>query len=231
MERILIVEDIPDNQQVLSDALTDIYPGWSVDIASTVEEAKTKIQERIDEETPYNVCILDYKLPPKHIGEFPVGSLHLTDHVLEKLPQTLVIKITSYLDDEDFKDKRIKPMLASPNMRLRFVPKNLNQAWAQEVGDIARRRVLGDPILELMGEIFGEENPSTATGRRARSIALRGKSRSLTQSLAALQYEISRTWPYLPPDIKQKIKEKIRVDESSNPVKIAVLTPEAANKT
>jgi CheY-like chemotaxis protein len=217
MYRVLIVEDIEATRQNLSSLLSEMYDQWAVDGVESVAEADTKVEDALSKGEPYDLLIVDYHLPASR-GSNPEPALDFTMRVFERLPNALVIQITAYMGEGDLQAKLIHPMLANPDPRLAFVPKN--DGWSKEVCKIALQRVLGDPIEDQLDNLFGAEL-SVHSGYRSR----RGRSPetiSLTHSLASLRGLITASWDHLSPDLQNRIRSKFRVDDKIRPVKITV---------
>jgi CheY-like chemotaxis protein len=220
MRYILIVEDSRETREGLRAVLQDVYKNWIVDVAGSVEEAKTKIKTSILERIPYDLVIQDYQLPLRTGGN-PEGSLDLTDYLVGELPNALIIQITAFPDSPQLKDKVIQPMLANPDRRLMFVEKDMRSSWVKRLSQIAGDRLLGDPITKLLDELFPIDS-SPAHAQSSARFAWSPESTSLTQSLASLRNLIVESWDHLSPERKASIKERLKIDDGVKPVKVTL---------
>jgi CheY-like chemotaxis protein len=217
MYRILVVEDIPETQEGMVMALTDRDLGWTVEAASAISEAKVFIARATEEDSPYAVVILDYYLP-EEVGQMPGPSLQLTEYALAKLPDALVIQMTAFEDDEELKEKLLRPSLEHPDRRIVFVPKGPH--FVARIAQVAVQRVLGDPIEDQLDDMFGPEQ-SLHSGRRARTASV-DAGVSLTHRLADLRGRIASSWPHLAPELQNRIRRKFKIDEQATPVRITM---------
>lgn len=213
--RILIVEDDPNVQEGLVSALHDDYPYWEFSTAVSVRDAESQILASVEDGQPYDLTILDYHLPENNIGGNPEASPRLTNFVVAKLPDALIIQATAYDENE-----LVESRLLHPNPQIVFIKKDDEGKWVEKISEVAGQRLFGDPIAKQLDEIFGFESP-VLTYHRSRLI--RSSERvSLTQNLASLRCRIIDSWDYLSPTLKDRIKTKFKVDEKSRPLKITL---------
>ena len=58
MTAALLVEDNQSHIELITDELTSALPGWVVDVAPTLAEARRRIDRRV-----YDLFLLDFRLP------------------------------------------------------------------------------------------------------------------------------------------------------------------------
>lgn len=88
MKKCLIIEDVADAQLWLSNALNEAYSSVSVDVASTLGEAKDYVSKSI-----YAIALVDLNLPDG-------SGVDLIRHLRTLNPETLCVVVTIYDDDQ-----------------------------------------------------------------------------------------------------------------------------------
>jgi two-component system response regulator AtoC len=87
IKRILVVDDEPNVALFLQTALEHL-PDCEVEAATDGEQAL-----RLSEQQPFDLLITDYRMPG-------MGGIELAERVRDLHPQTVILIITAFADDE-----------------------------------------------------------------------------------------------------------------------------------
>jgi CheY-like chemotaxis protein len=98
MFRLLIVEDEPRTRGQLETFLHETIPDCRIDSARSVREAWKLLSAAERAGTPYDVAILDFRLP-EALGEPTEVNESVCQMIHQVSPNTFVIHITAYPDD------------------------------------------------------------------------------------------------------------------------------------
>jgi CheY-like chemotaxis protein len=218
MFRILLVEDEPDALEVLARILRMAFTGAQIDTAMAVDEALALIRQAAAERRPYQVAILDFKLPSS-LGEAESIDESLCYEVRDKMREALVIHITGHVGDEKvlrhLKDVHIDPR----DPRAALISK-LDIDSANHLVRKMKAYLYGTLIEGQINRLFGQQGGGTEAGTdAATSGASRGK-RDITHELTSLYRNIVAHWDDLEDDLKQEIQKQFDVDTNSKPVRI-----------
>ena len=211
---ILLVEDEDKPRQQLTSYLKELFPTARIDSAATVGDGLELIQEAANRKTPYDIAILDFKLP-KSQGENPEVDETLCLKIRDCTPTTIVGHITGFPDDPIIRShvERIHPFT---DPRGFFINKQ-NVRWPEELVENTRTYLytfrLNAQIEELFGRTGSVAPPSGEYARFSGS----SPNPSLTTRIAELCGEIGHCWKYLDGTSQSRIRAQFSVDESKDP--------------
>jgi CheY-like chemotaxis protein len=133
--RLLIVEDIEPTLHQLRDLLSVEFPGVDIDTASTQNAAQKLIQKAGDRSLPYDVLLLDLKLPDRE-GDPPELNEKLFRQLRETGHESVVIHTTAYPDHPDLMKYILGETMRSPlGPRSVFLP-TIDPSWPREVVNV-----------------------------------------------------------------------------------------------
>ncbi len=197
---ILLVEDELHTREVLRDLLKEVLTSALIDTASTVEEGRQKIKVAASDNRPFDVAILDFKLPVGK-GEYPEFDESLCEEIRDKMPEALVIHITRY-HEESFVTSHISAYHTGKNApRVELIQKT--DKWSEKLLSEIKAYLIQQQLYSLF------EKQAKAT--EARKVV--GSSGSLTHALAALSRDIEAYWHDLDDATKARIREYFETTE------------------
>ncbi len=204
---ILLVEDELHTREVLRDLLKEVFTGALIEIASTVEEGRQKIKAAASDNRPFDIAILDFKLPVGK-GEFPDFDESLCKEIRDKMPDALVIHITRY-HLEPFVTSHISAYHTGKNApRVELIQKT--DKWSEKLlGEIKAHL-----IKRQLDSLFEGQIDTTEARKALRSGG------SLTHALAALSRDIAAYWHDLDDETKARIREYFELTEDKQQVRV-----------
>lgn len=217
MYRVLVVEDIPLTKEQLVKVLHEgISEGVHVDAAGDVEEALAFVRGAEDSQ-PYDVAILDFKLPEKQ-GEPPEIDVTVCAAITKTRHGTFIIHISGYPSDVKVKD-HVATCHAEEGGAV-IIDKSAG--WSHEVLQKVRERLFGEPIRQQLEALFG---PEVAAGARPRSasISVPRARRCATGVLNTLVSDIELYWADLNDGLRQRIRDIFVVKDIEGGVRVSVL--------
>lgn len=221
--RFLIVENEPGTVSNLKNKLKNAIPGAVIESSATVMDGKEKLGLAYDCKGLYDVVILDFKLPrdgsdPTETADFSLGFL------LGKLcPETLVIHMTAWPDDPDFKRLRPAPGIPGAGQRLFFGKdtwdwaENLVAACVRHITE-KQARFHSDRVRAEFERLFGGRE-SAKCGYRASGRAGSGRSdRGRSLEIAVFCDDAGEHWNQLDEPLRQQLTRTLgsTVDEEGN---------------
>jgi CheY-like chemotaxis protein len=219
MSRLLLVEDVEGTLDQLYKLLTEVFADFAhIDPARSVAEGLQLIERAARERLPYDVAILDFKLP-RESGHHPEIDESLCRAIQEQMRHTLVIHITAFPQDPLVLSHLERWHNAPTEPRASCVSK-LNGGWARELIETLQSYLYGSRIQEQLEELLGVGASGAALPARA-TTRTRGD-RSLTHSLARLCRDISAYWPYLDAFLKKRINTYFVVDADQHPIRVGL---------
>ncbi len=96
--RILIVED-QEFANTLNYYLSLRFPSAHIAVAKTVAQATALIQQSKAQGTPFDLAILDFRLPANE-GDYPTPETGIRDRLREVDEGTQIIRVTSHSEDD-----------------------------------------------------------------------------------------------------------------------------------
>ncbi len=220
--RFLIVEDVEDTLEIMRDRLAREFLGSQVDTASTVVEARRRIHEATSKERPYQVAVLDFKLP-REAGGYPEIHDELCPLFRDTMPDALVVHITAFDEDKVIRQHvdriHMDPLQPSPAA---MVSKR-EITWPAKTLRIMKAYLYGTIISEHLDDLFsGARGLALVTP----GVAARGgmhTAHGTTHALATVRHEIEAYWGDLDDRLKDRIRHIFDVDESRQPIGINLL--------
>jgi len=135
--KLLIVEDEEDTLRELTARLNEQIPQLEIHSALSQVEAMDLLQNAASQHQPYDVALLDFKLPP-HAGEHPEVNQTVYDELRNRMKDTVVIHTSAYPDDPIQMQRILNEAKQSPlNPRSVFLSK-LDRRWADDVLTVVR---------------------------------------------------------------------------------------------
>lgn len=212
--RFLIVEDEDDARQQLAALFREVFPNARIDAGGTVDEGLQLIRDAVERKEPYDIAILDFKLPRSQ-GENPEVDESLCIEIRDSMPRTLIGHITGFPDDPTI-ESHVERTHPFTDPRGFFIDKR-DADWATVLLNNTTRYLYTFRIEAQMEQLFGRAGmAATPAGEYARFSAS-GPGVSLTTSIASLCSDIGQCWKYLDGTAKHRIATQFSVDESSDP--------------
>jgi len=210
MFHILIVEDILNTLEALRDLLQEEFPNALIETAPTVAEGKEKIRVAMAKNQPFNIAILDFKLPA-HKGHNPEVDESLCQEIRSVMPETLVIHITAFHEDPAVARHITKYHTGVNAPRVGLIQKNAR--WPE--------KLLGEmksySIEEQMNALFGPKAIASARSLESGRIGA-----GLTQTLAKLIRDIATYWNDLDDETKEKVRDRFSISDKQPPVRVSL---------
>jgi CheY-like chemotaxis protein len=227
--RILVVDDEPLVLGPLVRLMEAAISRVEIDCAGTIKEASALIERSQQEGRPYDLAILDFKLPFQ-VGHQPAVDTSLCE-ALER-DAVPVIHYTAWPDDEavqaHMRTKHLTKSLAGAPVRL--ITRTTTEEWVEDIiGLIAgyQRWVISNSVRRRMGDFFGVNLGDDDSQRlsSARSHATSGRTQCGTYALLELQKDIIENWHVLDPKLKSEIKSTfavVKLDEEDEPKRLSL---------
>jgi CheY-like chemotaxis protein len=211
MFRILIVEDELNTLEELRELLQEEFPDVLIKTALTVNEGKDKIRDAIMRNRPFSIAILDFKVPLDK-GHNPEVDESLCEEISSRMPETLVIHITAFHEDQDV-DRHISKYHTGIN--------------APRIGrTIQKNAYLPEKLLGEIKSYFIERQMDTLVGPKAmvpaRNLESGRISGGLTQPLATLIRDIATYWSDLGDETKERVRGRFSVNDEQTPVRVSL---------
>jgi CheY-like chemotaxis protein len=205
----LVVEDDDLTRDQLVKLLRTTLPGSVIDSAASVEEALARIQSALDAGTPYDLAILDFKLPPR-IGEMDKVDESVCQRLTESMPDAIVSHISGYADDTRILGHlgRVHPA----GRRQGFFLDKRSSGFAKELIRQSRAALFGAALDRDINELFSSSEAPRPDGEGARSGESRG-SGSFSNRSADLCLDIRAAWKDLNASTKAQVQKFFDVVE------------------
>lgn len=196
--RVLIIEDIPETRQQLVLLYLEVFPGAVVDSAEHVEDALTLIGRARDAHLPYDIAVLDFKLPSA-AGFNADVDLRLCPEILSWTPNTPIAHITAFPEDPTIREHL---EVEHPAHRPRgFLVDKQKSDWATKLIEDSRQLLYTARVEGEYDELFGVSPRVPRTG-------------SLSARLAELCADVSVAWKFLGTRVRDKLRLKLGVDDA-----------------
>jgi len=216
VSRILLVEDDRKLLEQLEKLIREKVEGVLIDVALNVPQAHQFLDQAYQKREPYDVVVLDLKLPPK-AGLTAELDETICKSLKTKMPKALVAHITAYDKDEEVKThlEMVHDQQPDRSFRLKKV-----KGFPLELINRLKRFLYGLRIEEKLNRLFdGESDMGYTFDIRPRdSIG----SRSVTHELADLTREISSHWKDLDASVQERIKESFNVTVDGEKVTVSL---------
>jgi len=212
--RILIVEDDDDTRQQLVVLFREVFPNARIDAGGTVDEGLKLIRDAVERKEPYDIAILDFKLP-RNRGENPEVDESLCIEIRDSMPGTLIGHFTGFPDDSIIKShvERTHPFT---DPRGFFIDKR-DENWATDLLNKTTKYLYTFRIEAQMEQLFGRAGTAATPPAEYARFSASGPGVSLTTSIASLCSDIGQCWKYLDGTARHRIAAQFSVDESSDP--------------
>lgn len=207
MFRILIVEDMEEDSQLLKEYVAKQLPEAHVEAAQNVQEGREMILRARDEGRLYDAVILDFKLP-ESAGEQEEIDESLCIDIGGKMPDAVVVHLTAFMKDEKVQEHMKLVHAQKVDKSAGF--SKLDVTYPKQLVACLRNYLYGARVegrLKALAPYADEPAPAT-NARRNRSSFAEG---SLTHEIASLQREISTHWDDYDERLKAKIQRVFRV--------------------
>ena len=215
---ILIVEDVEETLDAVTDLIQMAIPEAEVTTASYVREAHEKIDKASEANKPFNAAVLDFKLP-----YMPGNNPEIDETICNRLNRTThVVHITGYVDDTKVLkhmaerhtgsdnptgDRFDKSDIEYANKIIANLRKNLYSPYVGHLIDdtVRQRRYSGDVQF---GRRYGRDTEGDA--------AYGDRQTTLVQ--AVLSY-----WPYLDHTTRGRVENLFVLEKSADEQRVRVL--------
>ena len=236
MYRILVVED---DQPVLDQLLKLLgaeFPDVQIGSAESVEEALSKIQQAAGNLEPYDLAILDFKLPLKS-GENAEVDDTVCEAFRKSSPHGKVIHYTGYPGDSKVRahmEQQHTGELDEPGVKL--IEKSAKSDWVAELQatirplvEIYRRKRIATNLVYLFGPVSDSSQSAHLTSGssrpvRSEGLARRVGDRGISHELAAFKRDVEMNWEILDEPLRDRIRDLFEVQETDGRVSL-VLSP------
>ncbi len=147
--QILIVEDRADTLDHLQRFLSEKFKDLKVQGAMTLTEAKKLIGNAATSDTPYDIAVLDFKLPSIEGGPLETNQ-SLYHQIRENMRDTVVVHTTAYPHDSQFMEHILDEVMRSPvGPRSVFLSK-LEPDWAIKLSSIIEQVLKNKPTITTL---------------------------------------------------------------------------------
>ncbi len=222
MTRILILEDAAATTNVLVPCLEEAMPGAVVQTAATADEALQLARESSDSGQPYDIVILDAKVPQSEGANPDVHPMVCLD-IGRKAPNALIVHFTAYPTDSAVTEQLYRQLKQQMAGRVALIDKN-DPDYMAKLLQMANRFIYETRIQTSMTNLFGDASVSRSGVAYGRSPAM--SVAHVTQELAALTRDISAHWSYLSEPMQSRIRDVFFIDDHRHPVYVSLLPPE-----
>jgi CheY-like chemotaxis protein len=96
---LLVLEDSPRMAEQVVKLFQDVLPGSNIELALSVDEAVERINARLLVGVPYDLALLDFRLPLR-TGEHDDFDESICQLLTEVMPSTIIGHLTAYAGDE-----------------------------------------------------------------------------------------------------------------------------------
>ena len=201
MFRFLVVEDVEFTLDQIIKLLSGEFADAQIDGAATVMRGTELIEEAARNRKIYDAAILDFRLP-LDAGTNPEVDESLCLAIREKMPDTLVAHITSFITDP-----RVERHLAQVHSEAAD-PKAItldkeNVDWGSHLVKRLKSHLYGRRIEPQVNDLFGPGDPASDLAME-RSSSTYGR-RSITPKLAALTRDLESHYQDLEPRLQRRI--------------------------
>ena len=200
--RILIVEDEEAPAQLLAFTLSKAFPKTDILSAGTVAEGHARLDEAQSQLRPFDVAILDFKLPLKP-GTHPESDFSLGRSFRDLSPETIITHVTAHKEDTEIRRflNRRDTLVEAGRI---FVAKETG--WMQKVIEEITRSIHTRRIRQGFNDLFRRESSSTLQRSHGRRHATGRSDRLRTLQVATLCTDAGRHWEFLSDSLKKDLE-------------------------
>jgi len=200
--RILLVEDEPGIVEILSYDLLDAFPNSEINVANTVRDAHTLLNEAYDANRPYDVAIFDFKLPESRTEQHPESDFSLPPATKELFPDLFMIQISAYVEDIEIQ-RFLRNVETHRHEARMFIAKEAG--WIKRVIEVITGAMHTRRVRDRFEELFRRSNRSSErVGLRGGSAGRSDRARSL--EVAALCADAAQHWESLSPPLQADLE-------------------------
>ncbi|MBI1766715.1 MAG: response regulator [Acidobacteria bacterium] len=209
MFRILIVEDIANTLAELCELLREIFPDSFIEACSTVEEGLRQISLAAARGCPFDVAILDFKLPARK-GEHPEIDESLCQAIKTAMLGTLVIHITAFHQDPKVIKHIADYHSGTKDPRVELIAKTAY--WPEALLGEMKAYLYGKLLETPLDKLFRGQSATTAAGEGG----------SLTHELATLSRDIATYWEDLNETTKTRVQQLFHVTKDGEDIRVSL---------
>lgn len=204
--RVLVVEDDLTALELLEKLIKRAVPGVIIVSARTVTDAHKLIAEALNTQKPFDLAILDFKLPRDRPEENPEIDVSICQLLTRRMPESVIGHVTSHMEDRDVvaHNREAHP----PGQKKGFVVGKISGGDSPSTDeDLPRlvRQSLYDPWIENeIGRLVAATSPQTV--RMARSGDW-DRPAGITTRLMRLKLEIAQYFGCLSPRNQEWVRE------------------------
>jgi len=219
MFRILIVEDMEEESQMLRDFVAKRLPDAHVDVALNVQDGRERIHKAREQRKLYDAVVLDFKLP-ESVGENPELDESLCEEIGLVMQDAVVAHLTAFMKDEKVQEHMKLAHAHKVDKSVGF--SKLDVDWPQQLVGCLRNYLYGARMESKLKKLIprADETLPTSRSRRDRMAVIEG---SLTHEIASLQREISAHWVDYDVRLKTKIQRIFRVTDHGDRIIVTLL--------
>ena len=212
--RIFLAEDNDQFAQQLILLLRRAMPLVRIERAHSVSEGGRLIEKALQSGEPYDLAILDFKLPA-NLGEYPEVDESLCRRLTYGMPSAVIGHITSFREDKLVVEHVER---AHPSNRARgFVLEKLDADFGINLVNESRGALFSLTVEAGIRGIFFPEGADSIPEIRIRDV--RGSGGASTQHMDLI-LDIVEGWPYLSEAAKSMVKRYFELDENAPPLKV-----------
>jgi CheY-like chemotaxis protein len=204
--RILFVDDTPDVLTVTGALLGRTFPSAEIETATTIREARERIDRTVRRGGRYDVAILDLELPLDQ-GQPPKFDYELCVHTRRVFPDVVVIHYSGYVGRKEVQE----------HVRVVGYDKIIDKVNDGNQGLIdAIRDGYGDKLLKRTEALLGGQVSGVGL------IVQRGPARCGTPDVNALVREISRNFGALDQEDQARIRQYVTIERADSGFRVVV---------
>lgn len=209
MFRILIVEDMEEDSQLLKDYVAKRLQEAHLEVAHNVQEGHGLVERAREQRRLYDAVILDFKLPCS-AGEDEEIDESLCVEIGLLMPDAVVVHLTAFMKDEKVQEHMKLAHAQKVDKSAAF--SKLDVTYPQQLVGCLRNYLYGARVESKLKKLapHADESAPPSRARRERASLIEG---SLTHEVASLQREISAHWDDYDERLRAKIKRVFQVAE------------------
>ena len=220
MGRILVVEDMPDTREQLRAALREVFPDIEIDVAANVTEALRKIWRSEEDGRPYQIVLLDFRLPEGEESTIEVIDTRICEEFRRVVPNGMVLHFTAHSDNPEVKAhmKKVHSQKAAegPAPMADLIQKTVGPQWIRQMVD----------TMEPWVDQIRKERIEASFERLFVHSAVRAGDRGVTHELAAFKRDAETFWEILPDELKKRIGRFFLRQKTENGSPSLMLVPQ-----
>lgn len=200
--KILIVDDVPKTLSVFVELFEVTFQLTSPTIvtAGTVDEARAALQAARDDKAPFDVAILDTRLP-LHENQVDTSDFSLGATARQWFPKIFIVQVTAFGDDKEILRFVPPEELRNPEVYA-YIPKA--PGWMPSVVAAVENALHARRLRETFERLFTvEEGAGHLVAARHRAVERCAQDRRL--EVAALCDEAGRRWDELPETLQRDL--------------------------